>query len=70
MPVESYSLIYKHHKGGGIAFTLKGDDKWIWFPKSALDKIEDNDLDYETLIRDEQVDVYIPDWLAEDKGLL
>lgn len=71
MPIESYSLTYVRHKGGGIFFTIDGEKKPICFPKSQIevDGVS-HEEDFDSLIRGEQVDVYIPDWLAEQEGLL
>ena len=70
MPTESYSLIFKRQSAKAIGVSLDGEKEMIWLPKSVLDKVPDNALDYEALVPDEQIDVYVPDWIATDKGLL
>ena len=72
MPIESYSLVFKLHKGEGCAFSLDEDDEEIfWMPKSQIevDGVS-HEEDFDNLVRGEVVDVYIPDWLAEQEGLL
>jgi hypothetical protein len=69
MPVESYNLKYAGQTDKALKFFL--GDKEFWLPKSQIEVdgvVVEND--FKNLIPFEQVDVYIPDWLAEDKGLL
>ena len=71
MAIESYSLQYVAQTPDGIAFKETEDSEVIWLPKSQIevDGVS-HELDFDSLIKDEQVDVYIPDWLAESNGLL
>ena len=72
MTIESYSLIYKAQTGPGIGFIQdERNREFIWLPKSQIevDGVSCEE-DFETLIIDERVDVYIPDWLAEKNDLL
>jgi len=71
MPIESYNLIFMSHKGKAVCFIQEGDNEFIWLPKSQIevDGVSYEE-DFDNLVRRERVDVYIPDWLAEDKGLL
>lgn len=64
--IESYLLTFKHQTDAACCFTIRGDTTEIWLPKSQIEV----DSDFETLVSDEDLDVQIPDWLAEDKGLL
>jgi hypothetical protein len=43
----------------------------IWFPKSEIevDGVQCEE-DFNSLVEDEEVDIYIPDWLAVENGLL
>ena len=68
--MEAYELEFQRQTPAAIAVTIPGDDEFIWLPKSVLDYNEYNDLDYDTLVKGEILDVYIPDNWAEDKGLL
>ena len=74
MTMESYSLIFRRQKGKACCFTLKGGTPatdLIWLPKTQIevDGVS-HESDFENLVHGEELDVYIPDWLAEDKGLL
>jgi hypothetical protein len=52
-------------KGGTCATDI------IWLPKSKIEVDGVScETDFEDLIPGESVDVYIPDWLAMEKGLL
>jgi hypothetical protein len=74
MKTESYSLIFKSQTDKACCFTLKGEGNrtgYIWLPKTQIevDGVS-HESDFESLVHGEELDVYIPDWLAEDKGLL
>lgn len=71
MSIESYSLIFMDHTEKAVCFIGGADHGFIWLPKSQIevDGVS-HEEDFDNLVRREQVDVYVPDWLAEDKGLL
>lgn len=67
--MESYTLEFRKQTEQGIL--VSDGDEEFWIPKSQIeiDGIS-TWTDFETLKRGEKIDVYIPDWLAEQKGLL
>lgn len=69
MAIESYNLIYVCHSEKGVKFNVS--ERSFWLPKSQIevDGVS-HESDFEELVRHEAVDVYIPDWLAEEKGLI
>ena len=67
----SFNLRFKYHKGGGIAFTQGSSGAMIMLPKSQIEVDGVSHVeDYDDLIPNEEVDVYIPEWLADDKGVI
>ncbi len=69
MPTESYNLEFKYQTDKACCFIHCGET--IWLPKTQIEVDGVScEQDFETLTPGEDVDVYIPDWLAEDKGLL
>jgi hypothetical protein len=74
MTIESYSLIFRHQTDKACCFCLKGGTPatdQIWLPKKSIevDGVS-HEEDFQSLVVGEEVDVYIPDWLAKDKGLI
>lgn len=69
MAIESYQLEFKKQTTPGIL--VSDGDEEFWLPKSEIE-IDGISTwsDFETLKFGEEIDVYIPDWLAEDKGLI
>jgi len=72
---ESYSLIFIRPSKKAIFCTYKGyepttDSPQICLPKSQIKDYEGNLYDCEDLVEGEEIDIYLPDWLAEDKDLL
>lgn len=72
MPIESYSVIFNYQTDDAICVHVGHlNSTPIWLPKSQIEVDGVScEADFDMLVFDEQVDVYIPDWLAEDKGLL
>ncbi|MBU2644840.1 hypothetical protein KKI24_09050 [bacterium] len=82
MAIESFSLVFmgQTEKAIKVAFECAVKDadgrrgngfKEIYLPKSQIevDGVS-HESDFDDLVRNEVLDVYIPDWLAEEKGLL
>lgn len=70
--MKPYSLIYWAQTDAAVGFKeSENDSDLIWLPKSAIevDGVS-HESDFAELIRGEELDVYAPDWLAEDKDLL
>ena len=72
MAVESYNLIFTHQTDKAICcFVGHINSTTIWLPKSQIEvdgvSVES---DFDDLVREEELDIYIPDWLAEEKGLI
>ena len=68
----SFSLFFRYHKGGGVSFAINEDDQsFLMFPKSEIevDGIQCKE-DFDNLIRNEELDVYLPMWMAEERGLI
>lgn len=59
---KSYALIYQTTRTTSVCFSDVGGTDY-WFP---IDKVE---FDDEGIERGDEVDVLIPVWLAEDRGL-
>ncbi len=67
--MESYILIFKHQTVNAILFATAITQ--FWLPKSQIEIDGMSTMeDYETLEPEEELDVYIPDWLAEKHGLI
>jgi len=69
--MESYILIYILQTNQPIKVHAKGDvGNPFWLAKSqiAIDEVEIQE--YDGLQPNEELDIYIPDWLAESAGLL
>lgn len=56
--------VFLHHKTPlAILVSEDEDGKKIWLPKSKIE-IEDEDIDHGPL------NITVPDWLAQDKGMI
>jgi len=69
MTIESYNVTYKGQTEKAIRVEINNSE--IWLPKSQIEVDGVScDEDFKTLVPDEEVDCYIPDWLAEKHELI
>ena len=76
--MESYSLRFCFQTEKACFFTFSGDENWmvgngkkIILPKSQIEVDGVScEQDFDNLVPGEDLGVYIPDWLAEQKDLL
>lgn len=76
--MESYALRFVFQTEKVCFFTYAGNENWmvrnqqnIILPKSQIevDGVQ-CEADFENLVPGEDVDVYVPDWLAANKDLI
>lgn len=72
---ETYCLVFIRQTEKAIFCTYKGyeptpDSPEMIFPKSKIKIWEVDEEEYDTLVKGEELDIEIPDWLAEDKDLI
>ena len=67
--MESYTLELVTQSRKAFCFSFQGGNGF-WAPKSQVEIDSVEPYEYDSLERGEDLDVYLPDWLAEEKGLL
>lgn len=69
--MESYKLTYRRQTEKAILVSLPKHIIQFWLPKSVIevDGIMYEE-DFDNLEPMEEIEVYIPDWLAEEKELI
>jgi hypothetical protein len=71
--MHDFDVEYVHNTDKGLCVSDDGGETEIWLPISQItwqdgERIDPGDLDgYE---KREIIDISVPEWLAEDKGLL
>ena len=67
--MELYALEYVTQSRKAFCFSIKGE-QGFWLPKTQIEIDSVEPYEYDSLEKGEEVDVYVPDWLAEEKGLM
>ena len=67
MTIDSYALIFINKTDDAIlAYDIDPDDA-IWFPKS---QIEFDEEEIDSAVAGDDIELNIPEWLAENTGLI
>lgn len=69
MTTESYTLEFKAKSQQAVLVSDGKNEFWLPISQIEIDGCQSYS-DYDRLKRGESLDIYIPDWLAEKKGLL
>ncbi len=62
--VEIENVLAVHEKGKGLLVEIDGDEETVWIPKSLISS------DSEVYEKGTSGTLIIPEWLAEEKGLI
>jgi hypothetical protein len=65
--IDAYVLIFINQTDKAILAYETDPDQGIWFPKS---QIEYDETEINCAIAGDDIELNIPDWLAEEKGLI
>jgi hypothetical protein len=58
-----FTVTYKHHTHSAILVTLDNIEIWLPFSQITLP------CDPDELVRDEQIEILVPEWLAIEKEI-
>ena len=67
MKNEFYELIYINQTDKAILVSEDDPDEGIWLPKSQIE-YDENEIDCAD--KGEEIEIGIPEWLAEQEGLI
>ena len=60
------SVVYKHDTK--LAVLVKDGDNLVWIPKSAI--VNRDDMDWNSIEKDDEINLEVPEWFAVGAGLV